>query len=75
MCTPVCSTCSFLKQWFCNGDFFYALCSVDLLATVEDEVEETGKETVYLDVLFQRFPEWVRRSAKETSEYVFGPRF
>jgi hypothetical protein len=42
---------------------------------VEDEDEETGKETVYLDVLFQRFPEWVRRSAKETSEYVFGPRF
>jgi hypothetical protein len=58
-----------------NGEFYGALCSVDLLATVEDEVEETGKEMVYLDVLFQRFPEWVRHSTKETSEYVFGPRF
>jgi len=58
-----------------NGAFFGALCSVDLLATVEDEVEETGKETEYLDVLFQRFLEWVRHSTKETSEYAFGPRF
>ena len=42
---------------------------------VEEKVEETGKETVYLDVLFRRFPEWVRHSTKETSVYVFGPRF
>lgn len=64
-------TCSALF----NASFFGALCSVDLLATVENEVEETGKETVYLGVLFQRFPECVRHSTKETSECVFGPRF
>jgi len=49
MCIPVHSTCSFTRSGLFKGAFFGALYSVDLLVTVDDGVEETGKETVYSD--------------------------
>jgi hypothetical protein len=55
--------------------YLMACFSVHCVTSTYYEVEETGKETVYLDVLFHRFPEWIRHSTKEISEYVFGPRF
>ena len=38
-----------------NGAFFGALNSVDILATVEDEVEETGRKRYILMYYFSDF--------------------